>query len=263
LAVEFFKKKNYLKSLDYLKKVAEIDPGYKNTSSLLVEAAWGLNLDRQEEKMAEYTLGPGDVIELYVKDNEEMSGEVTIQPGGEFVIPALHEIIMVKDMPARTLQGLIRERLENYVNDPQVQLVVEEYNSKKWYVLGEVRSRGEYAFAKPQLSLLEALYQAGLPEEGSAAMRRLHLIHPSQDRFVCEKVNAYALLYQGDLSQNLTIRPGDIIYVPKTMVAKLSEIINEAISPLSPSSAAMDDIEDLLHKPPLTRYGAGPGQIPE
>ncbi|MBI4335102.1 MAG: polysaccharide biosynthesis/export family protein [Candidatus Omnitrophica bacterium] len=262
LAVEFFRKENYIEARRYLIKVAREDPDYKDTRSILADITLAINRIKEESKRTVYTVGPGDVVTLYVKDNEDMSGDVRVQPGGEFVIPGINELVIANGMPKEMLEHIINSRLKKYLKEPSIQLVIKEYNSKKWYVLGEVRRRGAYSMAKPNLTLLEALYMADLPNEGKAAMRRVHLIHPDKNGPVLRRVNVYALLYQGDLSQNVLIHPGDIIYVPKTMITKVTDIINDVVSPISPYGAALEDLETILTTPPVTREGSGAGQRP-
>ncbi|MFH1198798.1 MAG: polysaccharide biosynthesis/export family protein [Candidatus Omnitrophota bacterium] len=261
LALQFFKKKNYAESRNYLLKVAQINPQYRNTASFFADLALAQGLEKEENRMDSYTLGPGDVIQLYVKDNDDMNREVKIQPAGEFVLPSVNEIIMVNNMPKEELDALVKEKLKKYFKDPQVQLVVKEYASKKWYVLGEVRSNGAYKIGKPNITLLEALYAAGLPIENKAAMRRAQLIHPDKYRPIIRDVNIYALLYEGNLSQNVILRPGDIVYVPKLGLSKLTELVTLMAAPTAPVRKAMEDIEAINTITPLTRVGSGPGQI--
>lgn len=262
LAVEFFKKENLLEAKNYLQKVTEVDPDYKDALELTIDIVLAMKKKEEDAMEAQYTLGPGDVVELYVQDQPDMSGEVTIQPGGELVLRGINEIVIANDIPRAKLIELIEQRIKRYIKyEPKVQLVVKEYKSKKWYILGEVSSQGSYEIGKPELTLLEALYQADLPREGVAAMRRIHVIHPDKDNPARKSINAYALLYEGDMSQNVIIHPGDIIYVPKTVIRKITETIVSVTSPLSPYATTIENLETINTVPPVTRVGSGPGQV--
>ena len=82
------------------------------------------------------------------------------------------------------------------------------------------------------ITVREALLEAGLPLL-SASTKKSRLITPSEkgkrDRKV---VNVEALLYDGDLRENLVMNPGDTLYIPATVMAKAMRVIAPVAQPI-------------------------------
>ena len=174
-----------------------------------------------------YTLGPGDVISLNVRDHPEFSSPaLAIGLGGELILPLTNEVIYAEGLTSHEVAGKIQQRLGAYIETPFVTVFIIEYNSKKYYILGEVGA-GVYPIGDTSITLMDALYQAGLPYEGTSAMRRVQIITPDEDAPKNEWVNVYSILYKGRMKHNITIQPGMIIYVPSTMLTKLSGILRQ------------------------------------
>jgi len=188
-----------------------------------MESATATNLMERES----YVLGPGDVISLNVRDHPEFSSPaLAIGLGGELILPLTNEVIYAEELTAQELAGKIQQRLDAYIETPFVTVFIIEYNSKKYYILGEIGA-GVYPIGDTSITLMDALYQAGLPYEGTSAMRRVQIITPDEEAPKNEWVNVYAILYKGRMKHNITIQPGTIIYVPSTMLTKLSGVIRQ------------------------------------
>lgn len=225
-------------------KVEGINPDYRQTKYYLADIFKVKESERREKEPLRYTLGGGDVIELNVLAHEELSGSVTVQPGGEIILPALKEVVMANGLTKEELAEKIKETLVKYVKEPEVRLVITGYYSKKWYILGEVAVKGEYPLGKTDLTLMEALYQAGLPVEGIAAMRRVILIKPHKTHPRYKPINVFDILYYGRMQENVRIEPGDIIYVPKTVLAKVTNIISQISAPVTATKTTFEDLVD-------------------
>ena len=226
-------------------KVAERNINFRNTKYYLADIRKNLEAERRDKRPPQYTLGPDDILEINVLNHPEFSGKATIEAGGEIILPLSKEVIMVSGLTKEELAKAIAERLSKYVKSPEVQIVITGYNSKKWYILGEVGIRGEYPMGKTNLTLMEALYQARLPLEGSAAMRRVVLIRPHKTHPKQRWIDAFSILYEGKMKDNVRIEPGDIIYVPKTVINKFSTTISQITTPVTTTKTGLDDTRDL------------------
>lgn len=174
-----------------------------------------------------YVLGPGDVLSLSVRDHPEFSSPaLAIGLGGELILPLTNEVIYAEDLTAHEIAEKIKQKLAAYIEVPFVTVFIIEYNSKKYYILGEIGA-GVYPIGDTSITLMDALYQAGLPYEGTSAMRRVQIITPDEEVPRNVWVNVYAILYKGRMKHNITIQPGTIIYVPSTMLTKLSGIVRQ------------------------------------
>jgi polysaccharide export outer membrane protein len=109
---------------------------------------------------ADYRVGPGDVLEVEVYDDPDLSGLVTVQHGGEISFPLLGEID-VNGLTAREVrETLTRLLAKDYLVDPQVAVRVKEHRSQWITLVGEVQRPGKY-FLQGSKSLLELLTEAG------------------------------------------------------------------------------------------------------
>ncbi|MDD5557694.1 MAG: polysaccharide biosynthesis/export family protein [bacterium] len=181
---------------------------------------------RQKQRRG-YTLGPGDVISINVRDHPEFSTPaVRVGYAGEVILPLTNEVVYADGLTVEEVRLQIEDLLKAYIEQPFVSVFITEFNSKKFYMLGEIGA-GIYPIGDASIQLMDALYAAGLPSEGIAAMRRVQIITPHETRPINRWVNVYAILYKGRMEHNITIEPGTIIYVPTTIFTKMSRLIRQ------------------------------------
>lgn len=186
-----------------------------------------------------YTLGPDDVIEIDVRRHPEFSGQYTVTSEGKIEYKFVGDII-VDGLTKVQLQDRLANILSEYIIEPEVNVKIMSYLSKVYYVVGEVNRPGKFYMKGNSMSVREALIQAGLPMQ-SAAMRRCRLITPGNTKNKYVDVNVYELLYGGDLKENIDMKPGDVLYVPATVMAKIIRVISpvtNAVSEAAGSAAA-------------------------
>ena len=107
----------------------------------------------------EYRLGPEDVIDVFVWKEPDLSATVTVRPDGKVSLPLANEL-EASGKTARELQEEIIKRLQQYLSEPVVNVMVKQINSMKISVLGEVRKPDVYKI-KNRVSLLDAIAMAG------------------------------------------------------------------------------------------------------
>ena len=133
---------------------------------------------------------------------------------------------MVNGFNKNQLKDRLTEILSEYIIEPEVEVTIIAYLSKVFYVVGEVSRPGKFYMRGNTVSTREALMQAGLPTH-SAALRGCRLIKPAQQgQNNFEEFDALRLIYEGDLTENLDMQPGDVLYVPSTVIAKLIRVVS-------------------------------------
>ena len=171
-----------------------------------------------------YTLGPNDVVQIDVRRHPEFSGLYPINAEGKIEYKFVGDIY-VNGITKAKLQENLTKIVSEYVIEPEVNVQITSYMSKTFYVVGEVHRPGKFCMKANTIDVREALVQAGLPTD-AAAMRRCRLIRPSAEKKnQYTDVNAYELLYGGDLKENIEMQPGDVLYVPSTVMAKVIKFI--------------------------------------
>ncbi len=189
-----------------------------------------------------YTLGPEDVVEISVMRHPEFSGTYPINQEGKLQYKFVGDIDVV-GLTKLQLEQKIKEIISNYVISPEINVTVIEYKSKVFYVLGEIGLPGKYYMRSETIPVREAVFQSGLPT-ASAAMRKCRIITPDKKGHAkVKKVNLYAILYAGNLKKNIDMHPGEVLYIPSTVMAKIIRVINPVASTIGiassgPSSAS-------------------------
>ena len=107
-----------------------------------------------------YRVGPGDVLDVIVYGEDDLTRLVTIQHGGEISFPLIGEV-QVEGLTLKETRQQITELLaKDYLVDPQVSVKVKEYLSQWVTLVGEIARPGKYYLTGPK-TLLDLLTEAG------------------------------------------------------------------------------------------------------
>ena len=159
----------------------------------------------------DYVIGPGDVLQIFVWKEPELTRDVTVRVDGKITVPLLG------DLPAsgRTPQQLgaeLGKALGRFVSSPQVTLGVSQANSSRFYVMGQVNTPGVFPLAG-RVTVLQGLALAGGLREFAKA-DNIQIVRQSQGAQSFIPIN-YKRLEEGrDITQNVLLRPGDTVLVP-------------------------------------------------
>lgn len=109
-------------------------------------------------QVVEYTLSTGDQVRITVFGQEDLSGEFDVDGSGTFSMPLIGQVD-AEGLTVPQLEDRIAEQLAaGYLIDPRVSAEVANY--RPFYILGEVRTPGEYPYTNG-LTVLEAVASAG------------------------------------------------------------------------------------------------------
>ena len=162
---------------------------------------------------APYLVGPRDVLSVSVYGEKDLTGTYTVSPGGTIHMGWLGEVpvsgFTVEEVDAR-LTDILGEK---FIRDPRVQVRVTGFHSKKAYLFGRVARPGVYEL-KEEITLLDLLLMAEGPSK-LAGDKVTILRFPEGKGGEPEKITVrlFRLLVQGDASQNVSIKDGDIVTV--------------------------------------------------
>lgn len=157
----------------------------------------------------DYRVGLEDVLHVSVWGEDDLDLSVRVRPDGKVTIPLVNDISVV-GLTAEEIRLELRERLSNYIRDPNVTVIVEEINSFRVYILGEVNRQGVLNFTRPT-RLLQALAAAG----GLTQYSRKEIVLLREQDGVEQRIRIdYKRLLNGDSTQqNLYLKPGDVLLV--------------------------------------------------
>lgn len=183
----------------------------------------------KEARISPYRFGPEDVIQIVTRNHDEFSGTFTIDPYGKIMIQLIGEIEL-EGLTKQEMTEKLKQEIGKYVQDPTVLVTTIKYRSNIIYVLGEVKTPGKYPIQGDFISLRDAITAAGLPT-GLAATWRVYVIKPSNFKPTYRVINFYKILYQGKLANNILLTPDDVVYVPATILGKLSYSLSYLLDP--------------------------------
>lgn len=169
-----------------------------------------------KEMSEDYRIGAEDVIQIAVYGQADLSITVKVSPDGFIPFPLLGRI-KAEGFTGRELEEEVEKRLLlDYLNNPQVSILIKEYRSRKVYVLGGVSNPGIYELTKA-ITLLEALSRAGGLSNNAARHAVISRSKKGNKNSTIEeplKVDLKRLLDEGDTSLNVNIHDGDVIQIP-------------------------------------------------
>jgi polysaccharide export outer membrane protein len=109
---------------------------------------------------ADYRIGAGDVLEITVFGNPDLSRSSTVQPGGTIHLPLLGEVPVVGLTPAEIQHKLTTLLERDYLVNPQVEVRVTEFQSQFAFVVGEVNTPGRKSL-RGRTRLIDVIVEAG------------------------------------------------------------------------------------------------------
>jgi polysaccharide biosynthesis/export protein len=164
---------------------------------------------------ADYRIGPGDTLRVYVFQNEDLSATIPVRPDGKISTPLVEDMVAVGKTPSQLARD-IEKSLSTYVKTPKVNIVVitavSAYSQVK--VIGQVKAPKALPY-RDGMTVLDAVLEVGGLAQ-FAAGNRARLVRTENGKTTEIKVKLEALVEHGDMTQNLPLKPGDVLVVPET-----------------------------------------------
>ena len=159
----------------------------------------------------DYMIGPGDVLEISVWNNEALTRLVTVLPDGKIRFPLIGEVA-VGGKTLVELEKELKKRIGTFVPSPDLTVMVQQVNSMLVYVIGKVNRPGRFAL-NADINVLQALTMAG--GLNTFAKRNKIKIFRKEN----EKTHIFPFEYdevtEGEnLEQNIILKRGDVVVVP-------------------------------------------------
>lgn len=175
----------------------------------------------------EYEVGPGDVLELEVIGNDDLSRLPTVQTNGAILLPLLGEV-QVAGLTVAEIQRKVTNLLEkDYLVNPQVVVKVTQYQSQYVSVVGEVNSPGRKPL-RGRTRLIDVLVEAGgfTPRaSGEVVITRSDGTFPGGEQKLAVRLSGGTPTAQDQINLELPLRNGDIITAsPKFYVTVDGEV---------------------------------------
>jgi len=187
---------------------------------------------------SEYTLGVEDRVQITVFRHDELRMETTIDPTGQISYYLIGDIQAAGLTPFE-LRDTIRDKLREYLRQPEVVVRVTEPRSRKIFVLGQVKKPGVYPM-RSALTLLEAISAAGGATR-DAYLSGAYVVREGKIMLV----NFFKLIAKGNTNKNIPLLAGDAIYIPDSKDQKvfvLGEVNRQSAIPTTDTMTLLEAI---------------------
>jgi protein involved in polysaccharide export with SLBB domain len=158
------------------------------------------------------TLGAGDLLEVRVFQEPDLSGPFRISPEGTIDYPLCGKVSLSAKTSSEAADALTTCLANGYLRRPQVTVLVREYTSKKIFVFGEVQKPGTFPFDE-NMSVIQAITLAGgftkLAAKNNANVTRQVDGREVKIRVPVEDIGI-------GREKNFQLQPGDIVFVPES-----------------------------------------------
>ena len=167
------------------------------------------------EDQTNYRIGPGDQLEIFVWRNPEISTTVPVRPDGKISTPLVEDMLAVGKTPSELARDM-EEVLATYIRSPSVNVIVSGFEGipeEQIRVVGQAANPQTVAYREGMTVLDVVISVGGLGE--FAAGNRSKIIRRVDGQAVEYKVRLNDLINKGDVSQNVEMKPGDILVIPE------------------------------------------------
>ena len=204
-----------------------------------------------------YILQPPDEIEVHCTRVPELHLQrQRIRPDGKISFEGIGEFMAAGKTPQELGDEMQKHMSALYtlVGDRPIEVRLMAYQSKVYYVLGQVNSPGPKVYSGRD-SVLTAI--AAAQPNPMAWLDRIQVIRPSADKSVKPKifeVDFDKMSAHGDATKNVLLQEGDVIYVPPTVLAAIAMKIEEFIRPIARAFAGASLAQNGVNSPYVGGY---------
>jgi polysaccharide export outer membrane protein len=166
---------------------------------------------------AEYRIGPGDALNIFVWRNPELTLTVPVRPDGRLSIPLVEDVVAIGKTPT-TLAREFEERLSKYVKEPLVTVIVEGFVGpipEQIRVIGEAAQPRALPY-RADMTLLDVMIAVGGLTKYAAGNDSV-IVRTAQGEQNTYSVHLNSLIRDGDIESNVALRPGDILIIPQRL----------------------------------------------
>ncbi len=163
----------------------------------------------------DYVIGPGDMLQVFVWRNPDLTATVPVRPDGKISTPLVEDMTAVGKTPAALARD-VEQVLAEFVKSPRVNIIVTQPvgSLSQVKVIGQVMKPQSMAYREGMTVLDVVLAGGGLTQ--FAAGNRAKVVRTEAGKTREIRVRLAALVNDGNMSQNLALKPGDVLVVPES-----------------------------------------------
>ena len=158
-----------------------------------------------------YVIQPNDILEVFVWKEPDLTRKVLVRPDGRISFPLVQDMQASGISPGE-LKTQIERKLKEYIDSPNVTIIVDAIQSYKVFVTGKVQKPGAILAEKP-ITVLQALAMAGGFQE-YAKTSEMSILRYYENENIVFKFDYGEVTKGKNSNQNILLRSGDVVVVP-------------------------------------------------
>lgn len=165
---------------------------------------------------SDYLIGPGDTLDVFVWRNPELSVTVPVRPDGKISTPLIEDMEALGKTPTQLARAM-EVRLAEYIRSPKVNIIVKSFvgaYSEQIKVVGEAANPSALSYRERMTVLDVVIEVGGLTEYASG--NRAKIVRWEDGEQIEIKVRLKDLLNKGKISENIVMKPGDVLVIPRS-----------------------------------------------
>ncbi len=177
-----------------------------------------------------YVIQPGDLLDIKFFYNPELNESVTVRPDGYISLQLVNEVKAAGLQPSQ-LNETLTQRYAGELKKPVISIIVRTFAGQRVYVGGEVNQQGLITMPAG-LTALQAVMQSGGFKVTAQPSETLVIRKGLDSRPVPVRVDLDSMLSGRTDSEDFRLQPDDIVYVPKSAIAKANQFVNQYVEQL-------------------------------
>jgi polysaccharide export outer membrane protein len=173
-----------------------------------------------------YRLQPGDVFEVQFRYSPEFNQTVTVQPDG-FVSLEVGGDLKVAGLTIEQAHAAILKKAATRLQDPVATIVLKEFQKPYFVIAGEVSLPGKIEM-RERVTALQAIMLAGGMKETARSSQVVVFRRINTDTAEVKLLNLKSIRSTSDLENDLTLQPGDMVFVPRDKISKIERFMKLA-----------------------------------
>ncbi len=170
-----------------------------------------------------YRLQPGDVLEVQYRYSPEFNQTVTVQPDG-YISLELGDDLKVAGLTVEQTRAAILKKASTRLQDPVATIILKEFQKPYFVVSGEVNTPGKIEM-RERVTALQAIMLAGGMKEAAKSSQVVVFRRINSDTAEVKLLNLKSIRRTADLENDLTLQPGDMVFVPRDKISKIERFM--------------------------------------
>jgi polysaccharide export outer membrane protein len=173
-----------------------------------------------------YRLTPGDVLEVQYRYSPEFNQTVTVQPDGYISLEIGGDLKVAGLTVEQTREAILR-KASTRLQDPVATIVLKEFQKPYFVIAGEVALPGKIEM-RERVTAIQAIMLAGGMKEAARSSQVVVFRRINSDTAEVKVLNLKDIRRTADLENDLTLQPGDMVYVPRDKISKIERFMKLA-----------------------------------